>query len=485
MSRTLLSRKASGAPVRGKVPPVVNRVLKSPGEPLKAELRDFFGPRFGHDFSKVRVHADGEAGESARAVEAHAYAVGDHVAFAPDQFKPETRDGRRLLAHELAHTVQQSRAGGAGVPGEGLKVSSPGDPEELQADAAAADALQSEPGSVPMSGPGPVLPGSLNRQPATTPVVPPVSATPPTKGGYHTVAAGESLTAIAEKWYGDKALWTKIYDANKRLIGGKPNMIGVGMKLFVPPLDVEGKLGDEISKGMNISNDNKLIQYPNRPVGSQIHPDGYLDPTYWEAIPGGDWAFRVKAGQSASAAIDSLFAGETRLECQTMTQAVMARAAKETMGSEAFDRKFGSKGQRNQTLTVAADSAGYKASEVVKMLERPLVPNTAGLKKGDWVYFWNIREYHQKKPDGAWGGENAIYEGKEGGIDKFSGFGAGHLTVEQMNAELLKEYNSGLPAADQKTMAQWKAGMNERGGPPGLDMGSVKRLDPDKVEQKP
>jgi hypothetical protein len=119
------------------------------------------------------------------------------------------------------------------------------------------------------------------------------------------------------------------------------------------------------------------------------------------------------------------------------------------------------------------------------MLGQPSVPNTAGLKKGDWVYFWNIKEYHQKHHGGAWGGENAIYEGKDGGIDKFSGFGAAHLTSEQMNAELLKQYNDGLPAAEKKTMDQWKAGKNEQGGAPGLDMGSVKRLDPDKVEQKP
>lgn len=482
MSHALLSRKASGAPARAKVPPVVNRVLKSPGEPLKAELRDFFGPRFGHDFSKVRVHADGEAGESARAVEARAYAVGEHVAFADGQYKPETGEGRRLLAHELAHTVQQSRAGGARGPTAGLKVSNPGDPEELQAEAAAHNALRSKP--VPMSGPGPAFPGSLNRQTATTPPST-ASATPPTKGGYHVVAAGESLSAIAQQWYGNMKLWTKIYAANKKLIGGKPNLVGVGMNLFIPPLDVEGKLGDEIEKGMDISNDNKLIQYPDRPVGSQLYPDGYLDPTYWQAIPGGDWAFKVKDGQSAAEAIDSLFAGETRLECQTMTQAVMARAAKETMGPEAFDRKFGTKGQHNQTLKVAADHAGIHSSEVMKMIQHPSVPNTAGLKKGDWVYFWNIKEYHEKKPDGAWGGENAIYEGKDGGLDKFSGFGAAHLTVDQMNAELLKAYNDGLPAAEQKTMDQWKAGKNEKKGAPGLDMGSVKRLDPHKVETTP
>ncbi len=73
--------------------------------------RAFFEPRFGHDFSKVRVHTDSQAAESARSVNALAYAVGSDVVFDSGQYAPGTDGGRRLLAHELAHVIQQNPAG--------------------------------------------------------------------------------------------------------------------------------------------------------------------------------------------------------------------------------------------------------------------------------------------------------------------------------------------------------------------------------------
>jgi hypothetical protein len=91
------------------VPPVVDEVLRSPGRPLEAASRLFMEPRFGHDFSKVRVHTDEKAGESARAIGAVAYAVGNDLVFGAGEFNPQNSDGRRLIAHELTHVVQQSK----------------------------------------------------------------------------------------------------------------------------------------------------------------------------------------------------------------------------------------------------------------------------------------------------------------------------------------------------------------------------------------
>ena len=92
-------------------PPIVHDVLNSPGQPLDAATRAFFEPRFGHDFSNVRVHADAGAAESARSVNALAYTVGRDVVFAAGQYAPTAMAGKTLLAHELSHVVQQSRAG--------------------------------------------------------------------------------------------------------------------------------------------------------------------------------------------------------------------------------------------------------------------------------------------------------------------------------------------------------------------------------------
>lgn len=88
-------------------PPIVHEVLRSPGRPLDAVARAFMEPRFGHDFSKVRVHTDATAAESARAVGARAYTVGSNVVFGAGEFAPGSRRGQRLLGHELTHVVQQ------------------------------------------------------------------------------------------------------------------------------------------------------------------------------------------------------------------------------------------------------------------------------------------------------------------------------------------------------------------------------------------
>ncbi len=88
--------------------PLVQEVLHSPGEPLDAQARAFFEPRFGHDFSQVRVHRDAKAVQSARAINARAYSAGRDIVFGENQYSPATAAGRRLLAHELTHVVQQA-----------------------------------------------------------------------------------------------------------------------------------------------------------------------------------------------------------------------------------------------------------------------------------------------------------------------------------------------------------------------------------------
>ena len=91
-------------------PFLVHEVLKSSGQPLDPATRRLMEPRFGHNFSKVRVHTGREAAESCRTVGATAYTVGQNVVFGNRQYAPQTADGQRLLAHELAHVVQQGAA---------------------------------------------------------------------------------------------------------------------------------------------------------------------------------------------------------------------------------------------------------------------------------------------------------------------------------------------------------------------------------------
>lgn len=92
----------------GTAPPSVREALSSAGQSLTPETRAFFEPRFGRDLSEVRVYTGGAAEQSARDVRAHAYTVGHNIVFGLGRFAPGTHAGRRLIAHELTHVVQQS-----------------------------------------------------------------------------------------------------------------------------------------------------------------------------------------------------------------------------------------------------------------------------------------------------------------------------------------------------------------------------------------
>jgi uncharacterized protein DUF4157 len=98
----------SGALGQTVVPPIVHDVLRSLGQPLDPEVCAFMEPRFGYDFSSVRVHSGVTAEQSARELEASAYTVGPDIVFARGQYAPHSVKGRQLIAHELTHVIQQS-----------------------------------------------------------------------------------------------------------------------------------------------------------------------------------------------------------------------------------------------------------------------------------------------------------------------------------------------------------------------------------------
>ena len=104
-----LQRSSASSSDTATAPPIVHDVLNSPGRSLDAATRNFMEPRFGHDFSDVRVHTDARAAESAHAVNARAYTVGNHIAFGTAQYSGND-EGHRLLAHELSHVIQQRHA---------------------------------------------------------------------------------------------------------------------------------------------------------------------------------------------------------------------------------------------------------------------------------------------------------------------------------------------------------------------------------------
>lgn len=123
-----LQRQAAGAGDEVTAPPIIHEVLGALGKPLDAATRAFMEPRFGHDFRGVRIHDDARAAASARAVNALAYTHGGDIVFDAGRYAPDTAAGQRLLAHELAHTIQQGFAPTSAAPSSSVPGTDPGSP---------------------------------------------------------------------------------------------------------------------------------------------------------------------------------------------------------------------------------------------------------------------------------------------------------------------------------------------------------------------
>lgn len=105
-----LERRATDLTEPDVAPPAVHEVFRAPGRPLDAATRAFMEPRFGHDFSNVRIHEGPSADAAAASINARAFTLGDDITFAGGEYTLGTADGRRLLTHELTHTLQQRDA---------------------------------------------------------------------------------------------------------------------------------------------------------------------------------------------------------------------------------------------------------------------------------------------------------------------------------------------------------------------------------------
>ena len=129
-----MQRKESAAGARNSAADCA-RSAETAGQPLDLATRAFTEPRFGRDFNDVRIHTDAKATESASAVKAKAYTVGQHIVFGHGQYAGDSERGRRLLAHELTHVVQQGSGQGELVSqSASLSISSPGDRAEREAE---------------------------------------------------------------------------------------------------------------------------------------------------------------------------------------------------------------------------------------------------------------------------------------------------------------------------------------------------------------
>jgi Zn-dependent peptidase ImmA (M78 family) len=234
-SGTLDRKAVDGRPVAG-VPPIVHEVLRSPGQPLDTASRAFFEPRFGHDFSKVRVHTDERAAQSARSVNALAYAVGRDIVFDSQQYAPHSIAGRKLLAHELSHVVQQrhARSDPHGLALDAGRT----DPREREAEAISRRLLSGQPVSIASQSAS----AAIQRQPKEP------ELTPDAAGGCGVCfrgdlkAVGNTAHALIQAEF--ESLYPGLITNFPLKIKGKPFIISEGVPDLVLPTPRGLKIGE-------------------------------------------------------------------------------------------------------------------------------------------------------------------------------------------------------------------------------------------------
>jgi len=285
--KSSLQRKLSSAPTSSEAPSIVHEVLRSSGQPLDSSTRAFMEPRFGHDFSHVRVHTDAKAAASAQAVNARAYTVGRDVVFGTGSYSPQMGEGRKLIAHELTHVAQQAQQTESTL---GLTIGPANSSDETQAERVA-DAVMVRENNVPLS--KRTSANILRRTPA-----------PPTVGGQTAtfdrskVNIGELPNVVATKAGGAKVTLTppklmvtvaisdpqvnhlswELYDPTDRFLSGPTTNPNFAEATTYPFMLYGGIFDDLLSQG----------RYTLRCVGKRNNsPIVYADRTFyiWTSAP--------------------------------------------------------------------------------------------------------------------------------------------------------------------------------------------------------
>lgn len=422
----MAATQSRGGDAEGGLPPIVDEVLRSPGQPLDRATRAFMEPRFGRDFGGVRVHADARAAESARAVNALAYTLGRNIVFGEGHFAPQTPGGKRLLAHELTHVVQQSPAG-AGPANLQRKVHIKEPDRWLFVRTWKWVELTGEELHRRVDR---LFPGPADRRMARE------------------IADDMAGAADDFKFENDQELRTELF---KRMRTSQ---------LMRESQRVHGGLA-------------QAFGYPNNSQAKKCRPDKRDNPRvnkaaekYWGPVQydaRGSYYFSLSADgrKDPYEALKTLFTPQrnicdrTLIHCDYLASVVHFRVFAESIGIKEFNRRVAT-GVIRMTLkwngfadierNIWRSPESTSLQEVRPSSERDLVI-------GDHVVFWNRLTYDliNTVPGRrhAWRLENAILIGKRaGGEDVFLGHGSGERTNPQMRQKLSEEYNAVVAEAN-------------------------------------
>jgi hypothetical protein len=375
------------------------------GRALGGSERGRMEEAFGSSFADVRVHTDSVAADLADRSGARAFSIGRSIAFGAGEYRPGTLEGDALIAHELAHVIQQrdAPAGGGAAPVDDVAAL------EADADNAAIDATVGL---------------HLGEKGALA--------------GLRRTAVARLRSGIALRSCGPE---------KKPEIAATQAALGASVKTGM----------DTKANAKNKTGESGLHYWFNYEANSRRGVPGYRP---WVA----DWQFgytaapqfrkeagftwRMKPGESPSEALAAWLGGLTIADCASVAVALQHDAIRAAVGNAKFDEIFRLNFLINQ----------YSSPELNPNLAKFLADTKGSAPQaGDLYYFSNHKHYKYKHPAGAWRGENAIYAGN----GKWSGFGAADTSEEDMLTTLVDEYDKERTPAD---LRQIERETRENGG---------------------
>jgi Domain of unknown function (DUF4157) len=391
-----------------KAPQSVHKVLQREGKPLEPTIRSAMETRFQHDFSRVRIHTDTAASASARDVNALAYTVGRNIVFARDQYLPATQQGQQLLAHELAHVVQQNFSPSLS-PAE-VEVAPPADMREADADRMAAMALSAAPTKA-SAGTGRDASGRNDRAVLQRAVSLGAGlgllGGGMVAGGLVGLLAGGPIGALVGALAGAAAVGVGLLiehvvdDKSKPSTEGKPDVLDDPKIKTI--FDAKLREGLEIlhtqQKGCAFPHDSHNWRY---------------DEERWKAVPTpgkiGESEYRYN-GSGAAEAVDALFEHLDKWDCDCAmyTEIATLYAMRHALGTAEFNRRFpdmrlrphGSAGVPRETVDAPVEEeGGPEAAKDKQAFDRYWVDSPVGTE----VSWRNISGQHEP----AWQFEHAI-----------------------------------------------------------------------------
>jgi hypothetical protein len=372
---------------------------------------------FGVSFARVRLHTDRRAGELSDSLHARAFTVGEHVAFGPGEYRPDSPIGQALIAHELAHVVQQSGARDTSVQSGSHTEAA----LEREADATAVRA---------------VLAGQQGTRRGLADVK--AQALPRLKSGLRLSRCNcgrkdPKPSPIPEIAATDEAVGKYVGVCVRRTAQKRGKDFG----LYYP---IEYK-----------------THFPND--WDDDYNSGYADDFYWDREKPMHW--RLKAGRSASAAVKQWFKGLTIAECFSTAIAIQVDTIRAVISDARFDELYGSqdvKMPKSQRLEMGVKGATplNQLGQSIDLSARGQGIGTIGkrpAKVGEWYYFRNHPMYLLKHPAGIFQGENAfLLEDPPTGSQIWGGFGLPRVTEMGMLGHMAKDYNDPRTQEDKDAL---------------------------------